>query len=82
MPEIPTPKPSSAGPSRPSWAGWAVLFVLLAGMWAWQLMGQEQRDLPNITYSAFYAMVEQGKVASVTVSGQSVRMNVTLRLTR
>ena len=50
-----------------------MLFVLLAGMWAWQLMGQEQRDLPNITYSAFYAMVEQGKVASVTVSGQSVR---------
>jgi len=41
-------------------------------MWAWQLFGRDQRDLPSIPYSAFYSLVEQGKVASVTIAGQAV----------
>ena len=57
---------------RPSWSGWVVLLLLLAGMWAWQLFGHDQRELPAIPYSAFYSLAEEGKVQSVTISGQSV----------
>ncbi len=69
------PKPPSvdpARPARPSWSGWLMLVLLLAGMWAWQLFGHDQRELPSIPYSAFYSLVEGGKVAGVNVSGQSV----------
>jgi cell division protease FtsH len=72
MPEPVNSKPSSADPPRPSWSGWVVLLLLLAGMWAWQLFGHDQRELPAIPYSAFYSLAEEGKVQSVTISGQSV----------
>jgi cell division protease FtsH len=49
-----------------------MLVILLAGMWAWQLFGHDQRELPSIPYSAFYSLVEQSKVASVTIGGQAV----------
>ncbi|HKQ70195.1 MAG TPA: ATP-dependent zinc metalloprotease FtsH [Polyangiaceae bacterium] len=49
-----------------------MLFVLLAGMWIWQLFGQDQRELPTIPYSAFYSFLEEGKIGSINVSGQSV----------
>jgi len=41
-------------------------------MWGWQLLGQNRKQAPTITYSAFYALVDEGKVTSVTVSGQDV----------
>ena len=41
-------------------------------MWIWQLFGQGQRELPSITYSEFYTLAGEGKVAAVTISGQSV----------
>jgi cell division protease FtsH len=72
MPEPANPKPSSADPPKPSWSGWIVLVLLLAAMWAWQLFGHDKRELPTIPYSAFYSLVEEGKVQSVTISGQSV----------
>jgi cell division protease FtsH len=49
-----------------------MLVLLLAGMWAWQLFGHDQRELPPIPYSSFYSLVEGGKVAAVNVSGQAV----------
>src|SRR4051794_36070880 len=72
MPEPINTKPPMTPPSRPSWSGWLMLVLLLAGMWAWQLFGRDRRDLPTIAYSAFYSLVEDGKVASVQISGQSV----------
>src|SRR5262245_51091097 len=49
-----------------------MLALLLAGMWAWQLFGRDQRELPAIPYSSFYSLVEESKVAAVNVSGQAV----------
>src|SRR5262245_50966022 len=72
MPDPANPKPPSANPARPSWSGWLVLVILLGGMWAWQLFGHDQRDLPTIPYSTFYSLAEEGKTASVTIGGQSV----------
>jgi len=72
MPEPAEPKPSSPDPPRPSWSGWIVLVILLAGMWAWQLFGHDKSELSTIPYSAFYSLVEEGKVQSVTIGGQSV----------
>ena len=72
MPEPADPKPSSPDPPRPSWSGWIVLVILLAGMWAWQLFGHDKSELSTIPYSAFYSLVEEGKVQSVTIGGQSV----------
>jgi len=46
-------------------------------MWAWQLFGHQQRELPTISYSSFYHLAEQGKVASVTISAQAVSGHLT-----
>src|SRR5215471_15655806 len=72
MAEPSTPKPPAPGAGRPSLPGWLLLFFLLAAMWGWQLLGQNRKQAPTITYSAFYALVDEGKVTSVTVSGQDV----------
>jgi cell division protease FtsH len=72
MPDSANPKPPSVTTQRPSWSGWIMLILLLAGMWAWQLFGRTERELPAIPYSAFYSFVEDGKVASVAISGQAV----------
>src|SRR5262249_47807880 len=72
MPEPVNPKPPPADPPKPSWSGWIVLVLLLAAMWAWQLFGHDKHELPTIPYSAFYSLVDEGKVQSVTVSGQAV----------
>src|SRR5947209_20123935 len=69
--------PANATPPRPSFPGWILLFVLLAGMWGWQLFGQDRRELPTINDSTFYELVDQGKVAAVTVSGQRVNGRLT-----
>jgi cell division protease FtsH len=49
-----------------------ILVLLLAAMWGWQLFGAGQKEQPNIGYTQFYEMVESGKVAAVTISGQTV----------
>jgi cell division protease FtsH len=72
MPESSTETPSPPSAGRPAFSGWIILFVLLAAMWGWQLFGQNRGALPTINYSSFYELVEQGRVAAVTVSGQSV----------
>jgi cell division protease FtsH len=49
----------------------AVLIAALVGTWIWQsrtVKGQA----PTIGYSSFFALVDQGKVKSVIITGQSV----------
>ena len=71
---MPRPGPPSSAPSgqSPSWSGWVILILLLGAMWAWQLFGTANKEQPAIDYSQFFSLLENGSVASVTISGQTV----------
>jgi cell division protease FtsH len=55
-----------------SWLRWAVPLLLVSALLASQAFGERKPVSPGIDYSTFYSLVEQGKVARVTVEGQSV----------
>jgi cell division protease FtsH len=84
MPKAAPPPPPSRGggpnegsestPDRPRPPRWVllVLATLLFGMWMWRAE-IESAGPPSIDYSTFYAMVQDGKVESVVVKGQTVQ---------
>ena len=67
---------------RPSWKGWAVLALLLAGFWAWQYFGAADEAHPEVSYSVLYRWVEEGKLESVTLRGHVVTGKLKQKETR
>jgi cell division protease FtsH len=68
-PSKPAPPRPSPPQGKPSLARWIVPLALV-GYTAWSFVGMRAPKAPSISYSEFYAFVEQGKVASVTLAGQ------------
>jgi cell division protease FtsH len=68
---LPGSPPTQREPPRPSWKNWLALGILLAGMYAWQAYAAHREAQPSISYSAFYSLVAEGKVESLTVRGQN-----------
>src|SRR5579859_1780436 len=68
--------PSSSSPTEPPprspWVRWLPALLLVAAALSFWT-GRTSSTPPNIEYSSFYALVEQGKVARVSVSGQDVK---------
>ena len=74
-PPPPNPRGSDAEPpitSRPGWRGWILLGLLLAAFYAWTHFAGAEDGHPSISYTAFYKAVEEARVESVTIKGQSV----------
>ncbi len=67
----PPGEPGESDP-RPSWRGWLTLTVLLASFWGWQYFAGQKDEKPPVSYSAFYKMVEQDQLESVTLQGTRV----------
>ncbi len=55
-----------------AWLRWAIPLLLVAILLASEALGERRPASPGIDYSSFYALVEQGKVARITIEGQSV----------
>jgi cell division protease FtsH len=67
-----TPTPPNGGTGKPpkrSLVSWALLAVLLAAGWAYQGYAASEEATPEIRYSDLYALLDAGKVASVTLKG-------------
>ena len=54
------------------WLRWAIPLILLGLLLASQALVDRRPPGSTIDYSAFYALAEQSKVASVTINGQAV----------
>ena len=67
----PVQAPRVQPPPRLSWKNWVALGVLLAGMYAWQAYSSNREAHPNISYTAFYSLVSDGKLETLTIRGQS-----------
>jgi cell division protease FtsH len=67
-------KPASAFTPPPRQALWLRWLVPLAfvGFTAWSLYRTQKPPAPSLSYTALYALVEEGKVASVALAGQDV----------
>ncbi|MBK9000847.1 MAG: ATP-dependent zinc metalloprotease FtsH [Myxococcales bacterium] len=70
--EPPRPEGDKPAAERPSWKGWIILALLLAGFWAWQYFGAAEEAHPEISYTQLYRFADEGKVESVTVRGQTI----------
>jgi cell division protease FtsH len=55
-----------------AWLRWAVPLLLVSFLLASEVFGEHKPVAPAIDYSTFYSFVEQGKVARVSLQGQSV----------
>jgi cell division protease FtsH len=55
-----------------AWLRWALPLLLVALLLGLEALGERRPAAPAIDYSDFYALVEQGKVAHVTISTQTV----------
>ena len=60
-------------PPRIGWQSWLALGVLLASMYAWQAYASNGESRPTISYSAFYALVAEAKVETLTLRGQEAK---------
>lgn len=72
---LPPPSGGGANPppmSKPSWVMFLLLGALLIGSFLWQSHLQ-QSGAPSLDYSAFLDAVEDGRVASVTLRGQTAQ---------
>jgi hypothetical protein len=69
----PTQAPPKDPPSRLGWKNWVALAVLLAGMYAWQAYSSSREAHPTISYTAFYALVADSKVDTLTIRGQEAK---------
>ncbi len=67
-PPPPTPQPGTGL----SWPMLLVLSLMMGAMWFWRASSQEQ-PFPAVDYSQFFSWVEQGRVASVEIRGQTVQ---------
>src|SRR5688572_11484904 len=64
-PEIPEP--------RPGWRGWFFLGLLLVAFWIWEHYATtEEGALTSISYTSFFKAVDEQRVQSVTLKGQTV----------
>jgi len=54
------------------WLRWAIPLLLVALLLASEAFSDRKPPAPSIDYSTFYSLVDQGKVAEVTIEGQSV----------
>jgi cell division protease FtsH len=66
----PRPSPSPTPAPLPFWLRWIIPLGLCAWL-VWSFIATKT-EAPRISYSDFYALAEQGKVASVALSGQDV----------
>jgi cell division protease FtsH len=64
--------PNSQPPRRFSAASWILLAILLAAGWALQGYAAKQEATPEIRYTDLYALLDAGKVDSVTLRGLQV----------
>src|SRR5581483_3165956 len=75
MAELPKTSPSPTRPPSKSRGAlllkWAMPVLFLA-VTAWSFLGTKQHPVPAIPYTDFYALVSDGKVAKVTLTGQDV----------
>jgi len=69
----PSQFPPKDQPSRLGWKNWIVLAVSLAAMYAWQAYSSNRDAHPAISYTAFYALVTDAKVETLTIRGQNAR---------
>jgi cell division protease FtsH len=70
-PPVPSVGPDATG-NGPSWRGWVVLGLLLVSLFIWQHFGAGEEARPPISYTAFYKAVEEQRVDSVQIRGQTV----------
>jgi cell division protease FtsH len=70
-PSKPAPPLPPLSPRSPSWPRWIVPLALV-GYTVWSFVGMRAPKPPSISYSELYGFVEQGKVGSVSLSGQQV----------
>ncbi len=66
------PQSPRQGQPSPFSRGWILLLLLLAMLWMWRLAAEASPQAPSISYTSFYGLVQDGKVESVTISGQDV----------
>ena len=75
MPPPPSARPSNPGlpgaPQRPSWLLMGLVLAAMLGTWAWQTRSAKSQAT-IIGYSSFYQLVDQGKVKSVVLTGQTI----------
>jgi len=69
--DIPTQAPLKDQAPRLSWRNWVALAVLLGGMYAWKEYSSNREAHPTISYTAFYTLVTDAKIESLTIRGQS-----------
>jgi cell division protease FtsH len=67
---LPKDTPPKGEPSRLGWMNWLALGALLVGLYAWQLYASNRDAHPLISYSAFYTLVTDAKLQSLTIRGQ------------
>jgi cell division protease FtsH len=74
LPTQPDPPSTPAGPGRVklSWKSWIIPLVILGWLGWVQYASSRGEAQFTITYTDFYQLVSQGKVASVTLKGQRV----------
>jgi cell division protease FtsH len=74
---VPDP-PGGGVPTDPrtTWKGWALLALLLLSFWGWQYFATQEEVHPNISYTGFFRAVQDGRVESVTVKGNTVTGNL------
>jgi cell division protease FtsH len=70
-PSKPAPPLPPLSPRSPPWPRWIVP-IALVGYTVWSFLGMRAPKPPSISYSELYGFVEQGKVGSVSLSGQQV----------
>ncbi len=81
MPETTSP-PSPPVPSKPATGGpkpphtrvmsWILLALFLAAGWGYQAYAAREEAIPEIRYSDLYALLESGKLDSVTLKGLQI----------
>src|SRR2546423_14338253 len=71
--DIPTQAPRKPQPSRLGWKNWVALGVSLAAMSAWQAYSSNRDAYPAISYTAFYALVTDAKIETLTIRGQTAK---------
>ncbi len=69
--DVPHQAPPKDQPRRLSWKNWVALGVLLAGMYAWQAYSSNREAHPTISYTAFYALLTDAKIETLTIRGQN-----------
>jgi cell division protease FtsH len=53
------------------WLRWALPLLLVGGLLASEVLADRKPASPGMSYSTFYSLVEQNKVARVTIDGQT-----------